>query len=49
MQTFISWLQNPLDTESGKPDVLHLFLLVGLLLVLLGIWAMLFRHIREAV
>lgn len=47
MASFMNWLKNPLGTESGKPDAWRLFLLIGLVLVFVAVWAIIFRHIRE--
>jgi hypothetical protein len=46
---FMAWLKNPLGTESGGPSALNLFLFIGLVLILLAAWALIFRHIRAAV
>lgn len=46
-QGFINWLKNPLDTQSGQPSTFTLFLFIGLVLVLLTAWALIFNHIRE--
>lgn len=47
MTSFINWLKNPLKTESGNPSTWRLFLLIGLVLVAIAAWAIIFRHIRE--
>jgi LPXTG-motif cell wall-anchored protein len=43
---FVSWLKNPLNTETGNPSALTLFLFIGLVLVLIASWGLLFRHLR---
>lgn len=46
---FMDWLQNPLKNASGGPSAWTLFLFLGLVLVLLSAWGLIFRHIREAI
>jgi hypothetical protein len=46
---FMAWLKNPLGDASGQPSAFTLFLLIGLLLVMLALWTIIFRHIREAI
>jgi hypothetical protein len=46
---FIAWWKNPLGSDSGQPSAVRLFLFIGLILVLLAAWGLIFRHIREAV
>ncbi len=49
MKSFLDWLKNPLKTESGNPTAWRLFLFIGLALVFVGIWAIIFSHIREGI
>ena len=48
-QDFTSWLTNPLDTQSGQPSAWTLFLFLGLIIILLVLWGLIFRHIRAIV
>lgn len=45
--SFIAWWKNPLGNDSG-PSAVTLFLFIGLILVLLAAWGLIFKHIREA-
>ena len=47
MKSFIDWLKNPLQTESGSPSAWRLFLFIGLVIVLIAVWGVIFSHIRE--
>ncbi len=47
MKKFFDWLKNPLHSESGEPSAWTLFLLIGLVLVCITAWAIIFKHIRE--
>lgn len=49
IDSFFSWLKNPLQDTSGGPSAWNLFLFIGLALVMLAAWGLIFRHIREAV
>lgn len=49
VQDFFDWLKNPLRDTSGGPSGWTLFLFIGLTLVFIAAWALIFRHIREAV
>ena len=44
----IAWWKNPFGNGEG-PSAYSLFLFIGLILVFLSAWAIIFRHIREAV
>lgn len=46
---FMNWLANPLRDTSGGPSAWTLFLFVGLTLAILAAWALIFRHIKEAI
>ena len=47
--SFMTWLANPFDASNGGPSAYLLFLAIGLVLVMLAAWGMIFRHIRAAV
>lgn len=49
LDDFFAWLKNPLGDTSGGPTAWNLFLFIGLALVSIAAWALIFRHIREAV
>jgi hypothetical protein len=49
MQSFFTFLTNPLGTTSGGPSAWNLFLFIGLVLVLLAAWGLIFAHIRAAI
>jgi len=49
LDSFISWWKNPLGNASGGPSAGNLFLVIGLILVFLVAWGIIFAHIREAV
>lgn len=43
--SFQSWFQKPFSSDMSAVDW---FLFVGLLVVITGLWAMIFRHIKDA-
>lgn len=43
---FVAWLKAPLGTG---PSAGTLFLFIGLVLIFIALWALIFRHIRAAV
>lgn len=45
---FMDWLADPLDSENGSPSAMTLFLFVGLIVVCLAAWGLIFQHIRAA-
>lgn len=47
--SFAAFLKNPLGTTSGGPSSWNLFLFIGLTLVLLAAWGLIFSHIRAAI
>lgn len=49
MSAFVAWLKNPLNTESGSPSGFTIFLFIGLVLIGIAVWALIFRHIRDAI
>lgn len=47
MKSLVDWLKNPLGTENEGPSALRVFLFIGLVLVAIAAWAIIFSHIRE--
>jgi hypothetical protein len=43
LNEFKTWLASPFQADMSA---LHWFFFVGLLIILLGLWGLVFRHIR---